>query len=305
MARALLICNIILILTSTYTNTSEVIDRVVAIVNDDVITQSEFNKYLLELPEQARSDKYQVLSDMVDQKLIEQQASELGITASDQEVDESILNMQTKLGMSDEQLEQTLSKENLTHDQLRDQWRMQLISNKLVTAKLKGNIAVTDDEVKERYVQYYGNIENGEEVKIAHILIYNDPDNEYESLKKAQKVYELANSGGNFDDLVVEYSDDTLTKDKQGVLGYFKKGELVSELEVAVEKTNVGDIAGPVKTNSGYHIVKVLDRKSTEDSSIDEYREQIKYEIYKEKAANALEQFLADTRKDAYIEIKM
>ena len=52
-------------------------------------------------------------------------------------------------------------------------------------------------------------------------------------------------------------------------------------------------------------VVKVLDRKSMEESSVDEYREQIKYEIYKEKAANALEKFLADTRKDAYIEIKL
>jgi len=305
MTRVYLITNIFLILTSISSNAREVIDRVVAVVNNDVITQSEFNIFLLELPEQAQADKYKVLSDMVDQKLIEQKASELGITVTDQEIDQSISNMQTKLGMSDEDLQQMLTKENLTEAQLRDQWRMQLISNKLVSAKLKGNIAVTEDEVRERYIQYYGQIENAEEVEIAHVLINYNSENEEESLKKAQKVYDLAKSGENFDVLVSEYSDDTLSKDKNGVLGYFKKGELVIELEDAVEKTKVGDVTGPVKTNSGYHVVKVLDRKSMEESSVDEYREQIKYEIYKEKAANALEKFLADTRKDAYIEIKL
>lgn len=305
MTRLFLLISTCLLLASTYSKSRDVIDRVVAVVNEDVITLTEFNKFLLEVPEEVQSDKYKVLNDLVDQKLIVQKAADLGITVTDQEIDQSILNMQNKLGMSEEDMQQMLTKENLTEDQLRNQWRMQLISNKLVSAKLKGNIAVTDDEVKERYIQYYGEIENAEEVKIAHILINYNSDGAEDSLEKAQKVYEMAKSGENFEELVSEYSDDTLSKDKQGELGYFKKGELVGELEEAVENTKVGDISEPVKTSSGYHIVKVLDRKTQEESSVDEYREQLKYEIYREKAAVALENFLADTRKDAYIEIKL
>ncbi|NIP39675.1 MAG: hypothetical protein GWO07_15440, partial [Candidatus Dadabacteria bacterium] len=88
-------------------------------------------------------------------------------------------------------------------------------------------------------------------------------------------------------------------------LGYFKKGELVSELEDVVASTEVGKVSGPVKTVSGFHIVKVLDRNTLDDSSVDDYREQLRQEIYKRKVAEELQKYIAKMRENAYIEIKL
>jgi len=89
------------------------------------------------------------------------------------------------------------------------------------------------------------------------------------------------------------------------MLGYFKKGELVSELEDVVSVTEVGKTSGPVKTISGFHIIKVLDRKTLDESSVDQYREQLRQEIYKQKVTEELEKYIDGIRENAYIEIKL
>lgn len=296
----------LLTLFSGLSYATEVIDRIVAIVNDDIITLSDFNKYIVSLPKQTvEINKDQALNDLVEQMILTQEAAKLGITVTDAEIDRSIENVKGRLDMSDEQMNEMLTKQNLTTEQFRNQWRLQILSGKLVSTLVKGRIAVTDEEIKDLYKQYYGEIENADEVEIAHILISFDASEEQQALQKANKVAELAKSGSNFSKLVSEYSDDTFSKDKEGVLGYFKKGELVSELEDVVSVTEVGKTSGPVKTISGFHIIKVLDRKTLDESSVDQYREQLRQEIYKQKVTEELEKYIDGIRENAYIEIKL
>lgn len=296
----------LLTLFSGLSYATEVIDRIVAIVNDDIITLSDFNKYIVSLPVQTvEINKDQALNDLVEQMILTQEAAKLGITVTDAEIDRSIENVKGRLDMSDEQMNEMLTKQNLTTEQFRNQWRLQILSGKLVSTLVKGRIAVTDEEIKDLYKQYYGEIENADEVEIAHILISFDASEEQQALQKANKVAELAKSGSNFSKLVSEYSDDTFSKDKEGVLGYFNKGELVSELEDVVSVTEVGKTSGPVKTISGFHIIKVLDRKTLDESSIDQYREQLRQEIYKQKVTEELEKYITGIRENAYIEIKL
>lgn len=296
----------LLTLFSGLSYATEVIDRIVAIVNDDIITLSDFNKYIVSLPVQTvEINKDQALNDLVEQMILTQEAAKLGITVTDAEIDRSIESVKGKLDMSDEQMNEMLIKQNLTTEQFRNQWRLQILSGKLVSTLVKGRIAVTDEEIKDLYKQYYGEIENADEVEIAHILISFDASEEQQALQKANKVAELAKSGSNFSKLVSEYSDDTFSKDKEGVLGYFKKGELVSELEDVVSVTEVGKTSGPVKTISGFHIIKVLDRNTLDESSVDQYREQLRQEIYKQKVTEELEKYIAGIRENAYIEIKL
>lgn len=285
---------------------TEVIDRIVAVVNDDLITLSDLNRYISSIPPgTAEIDRDRVLNDLVEQMILEQEAAKLGITVSDPEIDMSIENIRTKAGMSHEQMEEMLKKENLTKEQFRKQWRLQIISGKLVSTIVKGNIAVTDDEIESLYKEYYGNIENSDEVQIAHILISVNDQQPEQALEKASRIAELAKSGNDFSKLVAEYSDDTFSKEKEGVLGYFKKGELVSELEAVVAITEVGEVSGPVQTASGYHIIKVLNRNTLDSNSVDTYREQLRQEIYKKKVAEELQKYIATMRENAYIEIKL
>jgi parvulin-like peptidyl-prolyl isomerase len=316
----------------------ETIDRVVAIVNEDVITLSELRELALSInPTSTQAiDENAVLQQMIEQKLLEQQADRMGIKVTEAELDASIKQVQQKFGLNDQQMEEVLKKQNLTPESFREQWRLQTLSNKLLESQLKNRIVVTEEEVQDYYVKNYGgggtatvseetvsvDTQGGEQVKIAHILISsNTPDAE----KKAEEVAEMAKSGKDFGELAKEYSEDKLSADKGGDLGYFKKGDLIETLEVAVDSTPVGGITGPVESPAGYHVIKVLERTGAEKAekddknkdsdskkdsgkvmAIDENtRKEITEILYKQKAEAQLKTWLDKIKQEAYIEVKL
>lgn len=316
----------------------ETIDRVVAIVNEDVITLSEVRELALSInPTSTEAiDENAVLQQMIEQKLLEQQADKMGIKVTEAELDASIKQVQQKFGLNDEQMQEVLKKQNLTPESFREQWRLQTLSNKLLESQLKNKIVVTEEEIQDYYVKNYGgggtateseetvsvDTQGGEQVKIAHILISsNTPDAE----KKAEEVAEMAKSGKDFGELAKEYSEDKLSADKGGDLGYFKKGDLIETLEVAVDSTPVGGVTGPVESPAGYHVIKVLERTGTENAekdnkdkdsdskkdsgkvmTIDENtRKEITETLYKQKAEAQLKTWLDKIKQEAYIEVKL
>lgn len=311
-------------------NSRETVDRVVAIVNDDVITLSEVRELALSInPTSTEAiDENAVLQQMIEQKLFEQEAEKLGIKVTEAELDASIKQVQEKFGLNDEQMVEVLKKQNLTPESFREQWRLQTLGNKLLESQLKNKIVVTEEEVNDYYVEKYGVTPPGStgtvvtetqvgEVKIAHILISARTSDAEE---KARKVAELAKSGQDFGDLAKEYSEDNLSSDKGGDLGYFKKGDLIETLEVAVDATPVGGITGPVESPAGYHVIKVLERTESEkvekdsDSDADsdkvlaideQTRKEITDIIYKQKAEAQLKIWLDGIKQNAYIEVKL
>lgn len=303
-------------------NAQEVIDRVVAIVNDDLITLSELRETSLSLNPTSTEqiDERIVLNQMVESKLFEQEAKRRGITVTKEELDASIEEVRNRYGLNEDQMEEVLKKQNLTPESFREQWRIQTLGNKLLESQLRNKIVVTDDEVKKYYEENYGDIDysgfteaSEEEVEIAHILIFPDTPNAED---RAAEVAELAKSGDDFGTLAREYSDDSFTADKGGNLGTFKKGDLIEPLEIAVERTPEGKVSGPVQSPAGYHIIKVLNRtkpssNDKDDKSEDEIfisdsqREEIRQIIHKQKAENQLKTWLQSIREKAYVEIKL
>lgn len=312
----------------------ETVDRVVAIVNEDIITLSELRELALSInPTSTEAiDENAVLQQMIEQKLLEQQADKMGIKVTEAELDASIKQVQQKFGLNDQQMQEVLKKQNLTPESFREQWRLQTLSNKLLESQLKNKIVITEEEVQDYYVKNYGGSApesaetvsadtqgGGEEVKIAHILISaNTPDAE----KKAEEVADMAKSGKDFGELAKEYSEDKLSADNGGDLGYFKKGDLIEMLEVAVDSTPVGGITGPVESPAGYHVIKVLERTGTEKAekdkgsdsekdsgkvmAIDEdTRKEITEILYKQKAEAQLKTWLDKIKQEAYIEVKL
>jgi len=313
----------IVALISTPLKAQEVIDRVVAIVNDDLITLSELRETALTINPASteQMDERTVLDQMVESKLFEQEAKRRGITVSEQELDASIEQVRSKYNLNEDQMEEVLKKQNLTPESFREQWRVQTLGNKLLESQLKNKIVVTDEEVKKYYEENYGSInyssttteESEVVVVIAHILISPDTPNAQD---KAVEVAELAKSGNDFGSLAREYSDDSFTSDKGGNLGSFKKGDLIEPLEIAVERTPEGKVSGPVQSPAGYHIVKVLNRtkpssnENDEESENDTYisdseRQEITQILHRQKAEDKLKTWLKGIREKAYIEIKL
>ncbi len=283
-----------------------VVEKVVAVVNSRIVTLSELHEELKEVKTvpDAEVDVREVLDAMVDRILLDQQAAARKISVSDEEVKAIVKSQQEAMNLDEKAIAEELKKQNITKKLFYRQWKYQILSRRLLELVTQGSIAVTDKEIEEYHRKYYGEEEvvYGRQTKIAHILINQDTEN---ASSRAQEVLELAKSGEPFAQLARKYSMDESSAQRGGVLGYFVRGDLVAEIENAVEQTEVNGIAGPVSTSQGYHIIKVLDRTEGEESSVSRYKDRIKHEIYMDKVEQYITSWLEDIKKNSYIEIKI
>jgi len=292
---------IFLILFSINNSNAEVVDRVIAVVNEDVITKTELEdatETFFPDPKD-RPQKEVIITQLIEQILLEQEAKKNGITISEAEVDRGVELVKNQFNLNEQDFNEVLKKQNLTPELFREQWRTQMLGNKLIKSKLQGQVAVTEDEIRKYYEENYGKIEPSEEVHIAHILIPSDQE------EKAIEVANMAKSGEDFESLAKEHSIDTISAEKGGELGYFKKGDLVEPLENATQNAEIGEIVGPISSPSGFHIIKILDKtESGEDIKYIENRNSIREVIYEKKATEALKNWLEEMKNQAYIEVK-
>ena len=305
MKRILFTAVLALLIASSITNAREQVDRVVLVINEEIITLTEFmneaEKNGINMEEAGM--EYKFLEQIIDKTIVEQEAKQAGITVSDEELDFTLKEMKSRFKLDETEMEKALKKQNMTEESFRQQWRFQLLTQKLMEAKVKGNVAVTDQEIKEYYQQTYGDYEEGvSEIRIAHILILNNgPD----ALRKATKIADEAKAGEDFPKLAKEYSQDTMSAQNGGDLGYFKKGDLVESLEFAVKDVQINEIVGPVESPGGYHIIKVLDKKDSKIGIPQSYSNEIRNTIYSQKAEEMLKNYLKNIKETAYIERKL
>lgn len=164
----------------------------------------------------------------------------------------------------------------------------QVVQQEFITRKIKES--VTEQALKARYDEFVKEESNKEETKARHILV--------ETEDQAKKIAEELKKGAKFEDLAKQHSKDS-NKDKGGDLGYFRQGQMVKEFETAALALKVGEISAPVKTDFGYHIIKVEDRRKVTAPSFDEVKAKLDQELG-QKAAQA---YIEGIQKDANIEI--
>ena len=282
------------------------VDRVIVVVNNTVITLSEFknaariNGVNLEEP----GNDYKFLEQMIDKTIIEQEIKKAGIAVTDEEVNKTLQELKTHYNLNEKEMGKALRKQNMTEEGFREQWKFQLMTQKLVQAKVKGNIAVTDQELEEQYRQTYGDYDegSGSEFRIAHILILNNTPG---ALQRANEIADKAKAGKDFAKLAKEYSQDKMSAPSGGDLGYFNKGDLVESLEYAVQNVKVNEVVGPVESPGGLHIIKVLDRKDSKSGISQKYSNEIRVNLYNQKAEQMLKEYLTSIKDSAFIERKL
>ncbi len=305
MKRTLFTAAAVLLIMTSMTFAREQVDRVVLVVNEEVITLTEFlneaKRNGINMEEAGMENKF--LEQIIDKTIVEQEARQTGITVSDEELDFTLKEIKSRYKLNEKEMEKALEKQNMTEESFREQWRFQLLTQKLMEAKVQGNVAVTDQEIKEYYQQTYGDYdEDISEIRIAHILILNNgPD----ALQKATKIADEAKAGEDFPKLAKEYSQDSMSAQNGGDLGYFKKGDLVESLEFAVQDVQINEVVGPVESPGGYHIIKVLDKKDSKIGIPQSYSNEIRNTIYSQKAEAMLKEYLTSIKETAYIERKL
>jgi len=192
--------------------------------------------------------KETVLDYIINETILLENAADLGVTASEEQVDQEIKQIKKDFE-SEEEFKEYIESQGLTEEYLRNNIRKTMILNNL-SQELTKSVTVPEEELKSAYNEIKDSMYS---VKASHILI--------EDYEEAKNILERVKAGEDFNKLAVEYSIDPSAKYNRGDLGYFSTGEMVPEFELAAFALEPGEVSDLVKTSYGYHIIKVEDKK--------------------------------------------
>lgn len=252
--------------------------EIVAKVGEEEITKDELYNLMLE------QSGPQALDALIVEKLVELEVEKKEIEVSDEEIEEELNKTKEEIG-GEEEFNQALQQSGLTIEKLKENIATNLKINKLI----EPYISISDDEVEEYFEQNKNLLVQEEEVNASHILV--------ETEEKADEIKGKLDAGEDFAELAKEHSTDG-SKDNGGELGFFGKGAMVPEFEEVAFSLGVGEISEPVKSEFGYHIIKVNEKKEAEEANFEELEDEIKSMIKDEKSQEAYAKWYEETREE-------
>jgi len=298
------------------------VDRIVAVVNSDVITQFDLDRqaapYLKRIMAQEAGDarkaeitaqvRQQVLSDMIEESLIDQAAKRLGINVTDGEVEGMIQDVMNTRGLTPGELNERIAQEGLSMDTYRKQLRSHFYKMKILNREVKSKIVVTDEEIGAYYREHQDLYEGREAARIRQILLIVTPGatgQEKEAQRaKAEDLLGRLRSGASFSELAMANSQGPAAA-AGGDLGFVEKGVMLPEVDRAAFSMNRGETSDVIETRVGFHIIQVLDRRGAGLKPVEEVRDEIREKIGGSKMETKFEEWLEDQRKKAHIDVRL
>lgn len=290
-----------------------------AVVNNAPITASQFeeaySQRLKSMPiddQTVKSEKFKplikmfkkmTLETLIMSELIKQEAKKQNLTASPEEVEKVFQLQMAQIG-GEKKLTEALNKAGLSIKNLKDELKDQIVRDKLV-ANLAGNkVLVSESQLQKFYTAHKQEFDTPEQVKARHILI-KVTKNEAQDKSKAQDILTQALvSPKNFENLAKKYSQDPGSAVNGGDLGYFSRKMMVPEFSEAAFSTPPGEITGHlVKSQFGYHIIQVEDRKAPHHKTLAEVKPQLSAYLQNQKKSEWLEKWLMQEKEKAKIVI--
>lgn len=293
-----------------------ILDRVVASVNDEAITLSELQeegqpvirKIFKDFvgPERERQvDEAQkrLLDDLIDRRLMYQVAKREGMLASSAEIQGAIDELKRNNSISDdEQFRAALKAEGLTMEQVRRTIGERLTIGRLVTRQIRSAILLSEDEMAKFYEAHRGEFQRVPEAKIRHLLVTITPDrDESKARARAEEAAQKIRSGADFSETARQYSDAPAGGDADLITVH--RGDLAPQIEKAAFDNAVGWLSEPIRTDAGWHLVRVEEVRADPVAPYAEVREAIRERIFQERFEVKRKEWLASLRARAAIQI--
>jgi len=294
------------------TGETELVDRIVARVNDGVITLSELKEaaapYTASLSdkEEIRKVEQQVLNTLIEERLIIDKAKNLNITVSEEEIDEAIEEVKQRHSLDDYQFQQLLERQATTWEEYREEIRDQILLTKALNLEVNSKIELKESDAKKYYEEHLSEFLYPKDVRLRQIFILcpegADPAEQQRAQAEAEHIYRELMKGEDFGKLAKKYSQDP-SSEKGGDIGYVKEGELLAPLEEVVFQLKEGEISRPIKTKRGYHIFKVEEVRDNRVRPFQEVKDTILNKLYKERFAQRQKQWMEEIREESFVEI--
>ncbi len=311
-----------------------VVEEIIARVNNQIITRSEYVrskdqlKQELQQQEPGQADKLfaekqkDVLRDLIDQQLLLDKGKDLGITA-DTELVKRLDEMRKQMNLeSMEDLEKAATTQGVSYEDFKQNLRNQIITQQVIGKEVGSHMSITKEEEQKFYDEHKDQLQQPEQIKLSEILIStqkaaapasdksanqapapDDPQQLAAAEAKAQNLLAQIHKGASFEDIAKKNSNGPSAA-QGGDLGYFKRGTLAKELEDKTFAMKPGDISDVIPTKQGLVILKVTEHQAAGVPTLKEIEPRIQDAIYMQKLQPALRAYLTKLREEAYIDIK-
>jgi peptidyl-prolyl cis-trans isomerase SurA len=286
------------------------VDRVIATVNNEIITQSDYNRFI------SKTDTFKgegeidenILKRIIEEKILLQEAKKWGIDASVEEIEQSIRDIQKANNLTSEEFEKSLASESMSFNDYKNFLKEDIISLKLIDREVYSKIIVTDEDISNYYeknIDLFKEHEEKNKVKAVFLKVSDGISvTESTDLKiKALKIYSAIKKGEPFDKMVNLYSDEPL-KSRNGLLGEFQKGGLIPSLERKISEMKEGEVSEPVWSKEGVYILKLIKRTRGTFTPLDKVRDRIYSILYKQKKEEKFNQWMKSLWGKSLIKIK-
>jgi len=280
-------------------------DKIIAIVNSDIITESEVKDYLnalylqlssqykgKELEEEMSKVKEDVVDRLIEDRLIIQRGKELGMQLKDSVIETRYQFIKTQFP-SDEEFDLYLKMKDLTPADLRQKIADQLLMRDVVEYEVKSQVFVHPQEATKFYNEHPEQFKDVEKLDLDSIFLRKDDSNK-EAEKKVKEIQKLLKQGENFSAVREKFS-------QTSPLGIIRKGQLNEEIEKIVFKLNMGEVSSPIETNTGFYIVKLKERIITDEIPFGEVKEQISQYLHELKFQEKFIEWMEGLKDKAYV----
>jgi len=301
-----------------------VIEEIVARINNQIITRSEYSRSREELRKEAQQqdpvnaekliaerDK-DVLRDLIDQQLLLEKAKDLGINA-DTDLIKRLDQMRKDMNLdSMEDLEKAAQSQGVSFEEFKQNMRNQIITQEVIRREVGSRLIIGKDEEQKFYDEHKTDLDQPAQIRLSEILIStdkkaNDTRDEAAVLQaaqaKADSLLDKIRKGAKFEEVAKKDSEGPSAA-QGGDLGYFKRGTLAKELEDKTFAMKAGDVSDVVRTKQGFIILMVTEHHDAGVPPLKQIEPRIEEALYMQKLQPALREYLTKLREDAFIDYK-
>jgi peptidyl-prolyl cis-trans isomerase SurA len=294
---------------SSLTGEGKIVDRIIAVVNEEAITQSELQEALtlIKLQLGKRLSEYsekelqkEVLSQLITEKLIIARAKEAEINVPPEEVEERLEEIRKQLG-GEEELARALKSQGLNIEFLRRTLENKIRAERLIRQEVLSQVKIEPGEIEKYYYSHLSEFTQPARVKLRQLVVLFKGDKN-SALKKVEIVREKLKKGEDFIELIKKYSD--VLQEKKGALGYVKLEDLAPGIREKIKGLKIGEVA-EIEKERGVWFLKVEAREKARIKSLKEVTPDIQTQLKMMKIEEVRQTWLEKLKQEAVIEIKI
>lgn len=297
---------------------AEIVERIVAIVNNEIILEFDFKdlQHKLKTPamidesllsdkglDDLKKDRKVQLDYLINEKIMTSEIKRLNHNVTMERVDQEIRDMAKKNNVTVNDVLAAFKAQGISASEYQSFLKEKIEKQSLIESEIISKLRISDDDALAEYLKK--NPENKSSVNeftVAHIFFNPKKGGPDAAYKRAQAVLDKLRMGENFETLAEQNSEDP-NFTSGGLLGTFKSGEFLNEVEDSIQNLNPGQTTGIVKSRMGFHIVKLLNKKLTLDPKFEREKEKIKAGLFEQNFKRQMKNWLLSKREEAFIRI--